>query len=298
VIYNPWSVLSFLSRGEEFPQAYWLSTSSNDLVRELLTRFALKLEPLLEELLSGGSIERPLEENVPLNEIHQSEEAFWSLLVFSGYLKAEVASLDALERILYRLSIPNREVRQVYATTFRYWIERRMDGYGGSVERLCHALLAGDAETFEEQLQAFVTNLLSFYDHGTVFPEQVYQGFVLGLLAALEPAYFVRSNRESGQGRPDVMIKPRVAGNPGAVGAVLELKIAKKGKKTPAKALSEGLAQIQTKEYAAEVRAAGASVVHAFAVAFDGKRVWVKSGETKKKAAAAVKKKKSKKPAI
>lgn len=119
VIYNPWSVLSFLQRQEENPKPYWLSTSSNDLVRELLQRYALRLQPVFEALLEGGSIERMLDETVVLSDIRDDEGALWSLLVFSGYLKAEEIADDALGRAVHRLSIPNREVRHVYATTFR-----------------------------------------------------------------------------------------------------------------------------------------------------------------------------------
>jgi hypothetical protein len=105
-------------------------------------------------------------------------------------------------------------------------------------------------------------------------PEQVYHALVLGLLATLEPDYEVRSNRESGKGRPDVIIRPRRAGRPGAV---LELKVARPEKKTLEQALSEGLEQIHGQNNAAELRAAGASPVHAFVVAFDGKTVRVRA---------------------
>ncbi|MFS8067891.1 MAG: PD-(D/E)XK nuclease domain-containing protein, partial [Byssovorax sp.] len=216
------------------------------------------------------SVERMLDENVVLSEIREDESALWSLLTFSGYLKAERIAADALGRSMYRLSIPNREVRHVYATTFRTWMERRMTGHGGSLEKLTRALLGGDAEHVEEQLQAFVTNVLSFHDPGTLDPERVYQGFVVGLLAVLEPAYQVRSNRESGKGRPDVLIRPM---EPGKAGVVLELKVAKPGKKTLEQALDEGLAQLRANDYGAELRAGGAAPVHAFAVAFDGKEV-------------------------
>ena len=119
-------------------------------------------------------------------------------------------------------------------------------------------------------------NLLSYQDPGSVDPEGVYHGFVLGLLAAMEPDYLVRSNRESGDGRPDLMIRPREPGKPAAV---LELKVVRKGQLTSTAALREGLAQIRDRRYEAELLSNGASVVHAFAVAFDGKRVWVKACE-------------------
>jgi hypothetical protein len=279
VVYNPWSVLCFLERDDKTPRPWWLSTSSNDLVHELLEHHALRLQPMFEILLEGGSVERILDENVVLGEVHTSEDALWSLLVFSGYLKAEAASVDDLGRAIHRLSIPNREVREVYATTFRRWMKARVegdDGQGGSLDVLTRALLGGDAEGFEEQLQSFVTNLLSYHDPGTRFPERVYHGFVVGLLAVLEPGYQVRSNRESGKGRPDVIIRPS---KPGMPAVVLELKVAKAGKKTLDQALAEGLAQLQANDYGAELRAAGASVVLGFAVAFDGKEVRVRSGD-------------------
>jgi hypothetical protein len=165
------------------------------------------------------------------------------------------------------------EVREVYTTTFRQWMTAYLKGRGGNLRKLVSALLEGDAATLEEQLQAFTINLLSYHDAGAVEPEQVYHAFVIGLLAVLEPDYQVRSNRESGKGRPDVLIRPVQPGKPGAV---LELKVVGR-RKTKEQALEEGLAQIRAHDYGAELRAAGASAVHAFAVAFDGKDVWVRS---------------------
>jgi hypothetical protein len=277
VIYNPWSVLSFLSYGGK-PEPYWLSTSSNDLIKLVLERRAGRLQRAFEALLAGEGFERMLDENVVLDELDQHDDALWSLLVFSGYLKAEQRPGSPDEPPVYRLTIPNREVRQVYTSTFRRWMETRMHGHGGNIDELTRTLLAGDAAAFERQLQAFATNLLSYHDAGTAGPENLYQGFVIGLLAVMEPTHLVRSNRESGAGRPDVQIRPRVPGQPGVV---LELKVARASEKTPGShleaALDEGLAQLATNDYTAELRAAGADPVHAFAVAFDGKQVRVRS---------------------
>jgi hypothetical protein len=167
-------------------------------------------------------------------------------------------------------------VREVYATTFRTWMEHRMSGRGGDLSRLTAALLGGDAERLEEQLQAFVANLLSYYDPSSVDPERVYPGFVLGLCAVLEPEYIVRSNRESGAERPDITLRPLQRGKPAVV---LELKVARKGKKSLAAALREGLAQIRERGYDTKLLAEGASVAHAFAAAFDGKQVSVAAAE-------------------
>jgi hypothetical protein len=281
VIYNPWSVLNFLAAHEAEPEPYWLSTSSNDLVRELLQQRALEVQPVFEGLLEGGSIERVLEENVSLGELSTSEDALWSLLVFSGYLRAERRSRGPMERPAHLLSIPNREVRQLYTSTFRSWMAAGLRARGGELEALLSALLAGDAEGLARQLEAFVENALSYHDIPLRAPEQVYQAFIVGLLAALEGRYEVRSNRETGRGRADVLISPREAGRPGVV---LELKTVKLSRQRPEKALAEGIAQIRAKHYAAALRAAGAAPVHLFAVAFDGKRVWVRGAEAEAEA--------------
>lgn len=272
-VYNPWSVVSYLADGRAEAKPYWVSTSSNDLIKHVLQARATTMEPIFETLLSGGGIERVLDEHTVLDQLDHDENALWSLLVFTGYLKAERRESGNQEFVPHYLTIPNREVRLVYTSTFKQWLSERLQPNGGSLDTLLRSLLDGDAESFEEELQIFATNLLSYHD-GTLRGEQLYQGFVIGLLAVLEPNYRVRSNRESGKGRPDVLITPT---KPGSPGVVMELKVARPGKKTPEQALDEGVAQIRSKDYLAELRAAGADPVHAFAVAFDGKQVWVRS---------------------
>lgn len=299
VIYNPWSILNYVHRREASPKPYWISTSSNDLVRELLGQYAVSLQPVFESLLAGESVVREIEENVVLNELHDREGALWSLLLFSGYLNATELPADQMSiRRPYRLSIPNLEVYQVYSTSFRSFLEMRLRHRGGSLDKFTNALLRGDAPMVERQLQAFVTDMLSYHDTGavnadtaTVDPEGIYHAFVLGLLAVMEPEYLVRSNRESGDGRPDVMIRPRDLGKPAAL---LEMKMAHEGKKTVDAALREAALQIRDRRYEAELLSGGASVVHAYAVAFDGKRVWIKPAAevvAKKKKPVAKKKK-------
>lgn len=285
VVYNSWSIVNYVASQDKLLRNYWVTTSSNDLVHDMLSRHALSIQPALTALLEGGSVVRKVNENVVLADLESDEGAFFDLLVFSGYLRAERVVDDVGEEILHRLSIPNREVRDVYTTTFQRWMRDRIGEGEAGVERLERALFEGDAATLQEQLQAFTLNLLSYHDvrarsdeAGPASPrlrtEQVVHAFVIGLLATLEPRYEVRSNRESGLGRPDVMIRPR---RPGKPGVVLELKIVKPGVTTPEAALREGLAQIRKNAYLAELSAAGASPVHAFAAAFDGKRVWVRS---------------------
>ncbi|WP_428263652.1 AAA family ATPase [Haliangium sp.] len=278
VIYNPWSVTNYIREAQAGgrPRPYWLSTSANLLIKRVLEARAEVLYPEFEALLSGGGVEHPLDENVVLDNL-TDDDAVWSLLAFSGYLRAEERELGEDGRIMYRLTIPNREVRLIYGDTFRGWLKSRMHGHGGDLRKLTRALLEGDAQRFEEQLQALALNLLSYHDGGSPDPEGLYHGFVLGLLAVLEPGHRVRSNRESGKGRPDVMIAPAEAGQPGVL---LELKVARPGRRSLDQAIAEGLLQIAQQGYDAELRALGAEPIHALAVAFDGKEVRVRAPES------------------
>ena len=266
ITYNPWSVLSFLSNSG-IPRAYWINTSSNDLIKRVLQERASRAGKTIETLIQGGSIDAILSSNTVLDELFTDERAFVSLLTFSGYLRAEALPMtDPLKPAPHRLSIPNAEVKLIYTEVFELWLRSRLEGRGADLQTLLSAMLSGDSELLEEQLQAFVLNVLSFHDSSPTDPESIYQAFVLGLLCILEPEYRVRSNRESGKGRPDVMILPSKPGKPGVV---LELKVVRKG--TLEQALERAAKQIRERDYPAEARAAGAEPLYSFAVAFDGK---------------------------
>jgi Predicted AAA-ATPase/PD-(D/E)XK nuclease superfamily len=272
VVYNPWSVLSFIGReGELAP--YWLNTSANDLVRELLQKHARVVQDDLETLIQGGSIERVPDENVVFSDLESDPGALWSLLLFTGYLKAARIPPPPGEQASYALSIPNLEVRQVYLQTFTGWLNRALAPHGGSLDTLLAALLAGDGGRLETLLSAFALESFSYHDLGGPRPEQFYQGLMLGLLASLVPDFEVRANRESGKGRADMILRPRRTGKPGIV---LELKVAR-SRAALKRALDEGMAQIQEMGYAAELTSAGVAPVRCIVVAFDGKEVRVKA---------------------
>jgi hypothetical protein len=139
VIYNPWSVLNFIAGEDGLLRSYWVSTSGNELIRELLQQHAFTLQADIEALLAGGVIERQVEENVALDDLRTSEGALFSLLVFSGYLKAELPPGPHMGEPPYRLSIPNQEVREVYATTFKQWLAQSLRQKGGDLETLLRA---------------------------------------------------------------------------------------------------------------------------------------------------------------
>ena len=273
VVYNPWSVLNFLASADQVLRPYWLSTGSMDLVRDLLVARAEEHAGEIEALLRGKSITKLVDENVSLRDLPPGTDAVWGFLLFTGYLTAtRVRRHDEIVEV--RMKVPNREVRAAYRTVFRTWLARAL-GDGERVGDLARALLAGDAETAQRLLQTLVLRSLSFHDtgKGPGEPERVYHAFMLGLLVWLGPRYRVSSNREAGYGRCDLMIAPRAAGQPGVV---MELKTVDKARKeTPAKAMAAALRQLRAREYAAELRAAGAGVVREIGVVFDGKQVKV-----------------------
>ncbi|HRI65720.1 MAG TPA: AAA family ATPase [Polyangium sp.] len=287
-IYNPWSILSFLARNEKHVIPYWVGTSSNTLIKELLQHHAFKVQSDIQTLLEGGYIEKNLDTNVVFPDLKKDPRALWNLLVFAGYLKASRPGPPVLgkPRLPFRLSIPNREVAEVYQTTFQSWMDDALTTQGGELQSFLEALLGGNVDTCERQLQKFAASLPSYHDVEGVEPEKFHHGMMIGLLASLEPDYEVRSNRESGNGRPDVLIKPRRAGKPGVV---LELKTARQSQRSIEAAMAEGLAQLEANDYAAELRAAGVEKISQMVVAFDGKRVMVlaKGAKAPKKKATA-----------
>lgn len=268
-IYNPWSILSCLARPGGGPQPYWVSTSSNELLTDVLLHGGEELAHDVEGLLVGEERTRPIYDTFDLRALRRNPDATWSLLVHAGYLTA-VESVRTRDTYEARLRIPNREVRVAFARVAADWLSSAAGG-GARVERLTRAMLEGDAEAFEDLLSALVLRALSFHDVGGDTPEAVYQAFALGLLVQMEPRWRVRSNPESGHGRADLLITPSEPGRPGAV---LELKRVRsdRGETTEA-ALDSAERQIRDRRYAEELRAAGASPVRAWAVVFDGKRV-------------------------
>jgi hypothetical protein len=271
-LYNPWSVINFLDSEDRKFRPYWIATSSNDLVREMMTTGPHGLRTELEALLSGGTVDKPIEEHIVLRDIDTKPDALWSFLLFSGYLRARELYTDALDQQWARLDLPNREVRAALATMVKDWLSERVGG-ASEVQALLQALLRGNARVLEHYLSRMMKVSLSDHDTGGREPERVIHGFIVGLLVGLQPEYEVRSNRESGLGRYDVMVLPRTAGRPGVV---LELKTVEVDDgETPSAALESALRQIRERDYATELRERGASPIIELAAVFDGKRAWV-----------------------
>ncbi len=269
VIYNPWSVLSYLNNPVDGFAPYWVNTASDALLRQLLVQRASAELPDLEALLRGETVEKLVDEAVSLRTVYADPGAVWAFLLHCGYLRADSATP---ERRYWRatLRVPNREVASALQGLFETALAAGVGGSSG-VEHLCQALLGGDARTVQHTLGELLALTLSYHDLGRGRkPEVVYQAFVAGLLVAMDRTHEVRSNRESGFGRVDVLVRPRKAG---ANGVVMELKVVDtEMDETAEQAMLAAKAQLIERDYAAEVRAAGAAVVRQYAVVFDGKR--------------------------
>ena len=272
VVYNPWSVLRYLSNPAGGFQPYWVNTASHDLLRSLLVEGGMGLHDDLALLMRGGVVEASISETINLRDLPKSVATVWSFLLFSGYLKAASTRWDD-GRLYAVLAIPNREVRTSYQDMFLTWLELGV-GSESSARALGGALLSGDAETFEGLLQRLIVESLSFFDAHRRTPEAVYQAFLVGLFIHLDATHIVDSNRESGFGRYDVCVQPRTPGRPGAV---LELKSYDATRwSAPDLALDAAMGQLRDRAYATRLRQAGADPVWQWGAVFDGKRVFVR----------------------
>jgi hypothetical protein len=269
VLYNPWSLLCWLNAPEDGFQSFWKNSSSNDLVRELLIKQAAEIGPELQALVRGETVERLLDENVAFQDLERSKSALWSILTFTGYL-TPVHSAHVQRHSQAALRIPNQEVLSIFEDTFLPLVTDQPTSLSRST--LAEAMLSGDASRFARLLTDSLTAALSYHvvaQLPTGRPvEAVYQAFIVGLLLHLQDTHRVVSNREAGAGRADVLVIPK---SPGP-GVVLELKtIDKRFGETAESSMQRALEQLRKRDYAAELRAAGATEVHELAVVFDSK---------------------------
>ena len=271
-IYNPWSVLNYFDNGCR-PAAYWVNTSGNIILGELLQHTDREHMEVLERLLQGGTVQGNLQEGVIYNDIYTAEEALYTMLCLTGYLTVEderrLGNVD-----IYTLRLPNREMQALFGTEIMKRFPKAFNQ--SSLVRLMEAFLDGEVRRVQEVLSTYLEVLASTFDTGKE-KESFYHGFVLGMTALLVPDYEVASNRESGRGRYDVAVFPKHAGNPGMV---LEFKTAESEAQLAAKA-QEALAQIQSRDYDAAFRMRDVTQVHHYGIAFCGKDVLVRMEDAK-----------------
>lgn len=271
VIYNPWSILNYIREGLLKP--YWVNSGSSDLIEYLAAKRGLGLTKVSEALLRGEAIDMPIDSNIVLRDIDKNEDALWNFLLFAGYLKPVDLRLEMGEYAA-SLAIPNSEVRIVYRSMFRNWLYQAAPSRD-YIDDLVKAIFAGDAATMQKLLGKILLTAMSYQDPAGKEPEKLYHGFILGMMVHLESEYDVRSNRESGYGRADMLMRPKKPGKPGVV---MELKVRDEDEDIET-VLKQAATQVRDRHYAADLVAAGASPVHEYAMVFDGKRAWVRKVE-------------------
>jgi hypothetical protein len=274
IIYNPWSIINFLGGKTKTCRPYWINTADNEIVDSLLSKGGKELKQELELLIRGESIEKPIEENIVLKNITLRENLLWSFLLMGGYLKQTASRMDhTTGKMYYTLSIPNMEVKTVYIAIVENFFSDKIENR--QLEIMLKALLDGDIDVFAEIFSDYVLKSMSFFDMemGTE-PEKVYHAFVMGLFLWLSPAYEIKSNRESGYGRYDIMVIPEEKSN---LGFIIEFKKTRK-KETLETAVKSALEQIENQKYETELLQRGIKNYKKLAIVFKGKEVTVKEG--------------------
>ncbi len=276
-IYNPWSITSYLDKRKLAP--YWASTSSNVLVSRLIQTASSDIKQLMEDLISGREIVVNFDEQIVFNQLDTDESAIWSLLVAGGYLKPEnVEYRGELLEPWYHLSITNLETRSMFSNMFKGWFRGSASNYNAFVS----ALLKGSVREMNVYMNEVALSTFSSFDAGTQpsersQPERFYHGFVLGLLVELRDIYEVKSNRESGFGRYDVMLIPK-KDDRRYNAVVLEFKVFDSyDESTIEDTVKSALKQIEEKSYDAELMARGIEKdrIRHYCFAFEGKRVLI-----------------------
>ena len=259
-IYNPWSILCYvktaLGKRDSFARPYWSNTSSNSIVKELIEDADENTRRELEILMDGGTIEKPVHEDITYEDIHKNMDNLWNFLFFTGYLRAESQRFEN-RKIYLEMSIPNEEIASIYENSIAAWFDKKIK----TTDRnpLLKALEEGDCKTAEDFISAQLMDTISYFDYA----ENYYHGFMAGLLSGVGN-YSVFSNRESGTGRPDiVMTEKKFMGR----AIILELKISDTFRGMEAKC-SEGLQQIEKQQYAVPLEDDGYQEILEYAVCF------------------------------
>ena len=241
-IYNPWSVISYVDtcsvNPERFPEPYWSNTSSNSIIKELVYTSGDETKKELESLIDGGAIEKRIHEDITYDDIHQDEDNLWNFLFFTGYMRRVSEQIAGRDNYM-TMRIPNREIESIYARQISEWFEGKVKKTDPA--SLYRAVENRDPDGIGDFLTQLLEQCISTFDSA----ESFYHGFLLSLLYGF-PRYSVRSNRESGNGRPDIILYPNRPKDPAYV---FELKSRKKFSEMDA-GLKEALDQIRDNNYA------------------------------------------------
>ena len=279
-IYNPWSIINFLKF--KSLKTYWADSSSNGLINSLVQKGSPYIKTMIENLISGEKINVIVDEQIVFSELDYSEDAVWSLMLASGYLK--VVSSEELNLIResdneYELALTNREILFM----FRKMILRWFSPAKHETNEFIRALISGDIESMNEYMNDVALNTFSSFDSGKhnserKAPENFFHGFVLGLMVDQTENYIITSNRESGYGRYDIMLEPIDKTNEKYPGIVIEFKVINPRKESSIEeTVAAALKQIEEKNYDVELIKRGVKEenIHHYGFAFRGKEVLI-----------------------
>lgn len=269
-IYNPWSVLKYiqyaLSNKNHPPKSYWINTSSNDIIHELIRNSDRKIRDDIEKLINGKSIDKPLYEDITYVNMNVKSDYIWSFLLHTGYLKPVKLFMDGIQEYFTAI-IPNTEIMTIYENTFKNWFNEAINEADKSV--FFNAVINGDSDTFELEVNKWLIKSISYHDGY----ENFYHGFLAGLLQYSDE-YLVVSNRENGTGRNDIVVK-NVLTRKNAV--IIEIKsVREKNGETLNGQCNAALQQIDDKKYQSGLEDEGYMDIIKYGIAFQDKYCKVK----------------------
>ena len=267
-IYCPWDVINYVddlvSDPNVQPKSYWINSSGNDLVKRFIEQADITTKDEIEQLIAGNAVEKRIRPDLTYNEIDNSIDNIWSVLFTTGYL----TRLGKAENGVYKLIIPNQEVREVFVLKIREWFNQIVANNRASTNKINQGFLEGEAETIQQELTMFLGETIRVFDTKARNEEKeiFYHGILLGILKNYS-GWVVKSNRESGDGFADILLKPK---NPDA-GIIVELKYARSLHDLD-QACERALEQIEDRRYDTELREDGRNDILAYGIAFCRKR--------------------------
>ena len=270
-VYNPWSVINFMydlyADVNAFPHPYWVNTSSNDIIKDMIARADREMKRQIETLLKGGTLDIQVHEEVTYGDMHGNGENLWNFLYFTGYLTKESEYFKE-SSVFLRVRIPNIEVKTIYQNTIMNWLKAMIQKE--DFHDLYRAMEDGNAQRMTDILNGQLLRTISFYDSA----ENFYHGFLTGILSQSEN-YLVKSNRESGNGRSDIMVRsPSLRGR----SFILEVKVSNEIDDLEMDA-QKALDQIYDKKYMEELRAEGYKKIDCYGISFFRKDCEVRFGK-------------------
>ena len=270
-IYNPWSVINYISKGC-IPQAYWVNTGKNEILEDVLRVATDDITERLHSLLQGERVIARIDQNVVYRSLAEDPANIYSLLLVAGYLKTPKKELQADGSYLCEVSIPNREIAAVYKSEILSHLLQIGAITRTTANKIAESIYANDYKKLQKAIAEYMDKSISFYDTGA---EAFYHGLILGLIALMDNQYKIKSNRESGDGRYDISLIPREDRYPGII---MELKWKKDLREEELDGLAKAaLAQIDEMRYDAEMKEDGINEILKFGIAFSGKKVCVKT---------------------